>query len=185
MPQQKQASSDSSYCYSNFGIAIRTEDFVIVDHKVLDNNPQMGKLRFAGKYQFSYPYVLFKFKAANCPNSYWIGKVESIRQGILEVRVERRDEPSYELRPESPPCLVEVGTKILNGKFEQSFIMNPHPGWGPFKVERYQKPILTYSNWHYPGCNWDAKVPMSDGEGVLKFQFREGSCDAQALACKR
>lgn len=176
--------SDPGACYRDFSIAMRTEEYVIVDHKVLDNSPQMGKIRFSGKYAFVPPYVLFKFKAANCPNSYWIGKIETTRQGVLETRAERRDEPSYELRPVSPPCMVEVGTKIVDGRFQQSFIKNPHPGWGPFLVERYQKPILTFSNWHYPGCKWDAKVPMSDGEGVIKMVFQSGTCESAELVCR-
>jgi hypothetical protein len=178
-----QAHADPSICSKGFNVAIEADNGTIVRHQVLGYEEGIGRLRFAGKYAYIGNQVYFKFKSTACPNTYWVALLDVFQNGKREMRADSVPEPDIKFRPISPPCRVTLALSVRDGRVAQHDILNAEPGWGPFDFAKFDKPVATFTNWHYPGCKWMGKFPASDGQGRVFLRFQDGSCDRAQLIC--
>lgn len=101
-----------------------------------------------------------------------MAEIPQVEKGIYVIRAERRQEPSSDLSPIDPPKSFQIAIKISNGEIVSNFIHDPNPGWGKFKVEKYERGILYLRNDFYPNTLWRVQIPSEDGRWTVTAVLR-------------
>jgi len=157
-------------------ILLNIQNWRIINNRILDYEPEWGKLRFDGKYIYLDKLVI-KITSSVFPEYFWMAIVPEVENGEYKISARRMKVEAVELQEFKPPHEFTIKLVIENKVVAEHAIINPHPGWGVFQVDDFKDGILYLKNDFYPKCIWAIKMPRKDGKWTIQAILQnEGEC---------
>lgn len=151
-------------------IMITIREWEIVQHRIIGDTYSLGNIRFTGRFIYIDDLV-FKLKAENFTDCYWLVQIPSVQEGIYEIRAMPYKEYSMVLSPIDKLENIEICMKIQNKTITSHYIVNSEHSMGRFSVSAYNSPVLYLKNDQYPNRLWAAKLPKEDGTWTIYLKL--------------
>ena len=150
-----------------FNVLNKVDNWVIVDHVILDYTSKLGRLRKVGLFLYNNELVE-KLKSDKHSDFYWLMKLKPIKSGSFESRAIPYLEGDLDIYPlPTPPNNFSLALKIIGGIIESQFIEDYREGWGRFHFRKIDNGILYMGNNWYGGRIWAGNLPRSDGDWTV------------------
>lgn len=151
-------------------IVVNIRDWEIYNHRLLNWSQEFGKLMFSGRFIMN-DELVFKFMADGDYSNYWLAKIPTVEKGQFTINGRRyTDRNVAERLPEAPEKL-ELFIRVHNKTIGHHFFVDMNPRWGTFVFDRVKDGFLYLRNDWYPGNQWAARLPRSDGDWTLHVQL--------------
>jgi hypothetical protein len=144
-------------------IALRLEDYRVVDQRVLTEIAPLEKLKFAGTRKIG-EAVFIRLEAVPKREDFWLGQVPPVRSGECEVTATRI---SIKDPPPPPPPIIRIHMVIEGREVKDQRIENFGSGTvGVHLAGTRRSPdgkVCILESPLYDGVTWEFVLPKKDG----------------------
>ena len=152
-------------------IILYVKSWEIKDHRLLNWSPEYGNLMMAGRFIMN-DELVFKLISQKFDDYFWLAKIPTVKKGQYTVKAKRYlDSYSQETKLPEPPREIQLFVKVRDKMIRHHFLIDHDTRSGKFVFDRAQKGLLYLKNDWYPGAQWAARLPKSDGDWTLHLQL--------------